>query len=210
MRRKPELVSTTELCSYGCGNTAQYKNNSNRLMCETSANKCLANKLKNSSGVRKTYLEGSRPPSRHLYISLPQSSKDKMAWNRGLRSADFSYGGRGNHKAVLITERGHQCESCRLTEWLGDEIPLELEHCDGNNKNNSRENLLLLCPNCHAKTVYYRRKNIPNQGKKKVEDVQIIEQIKKGLNNRQVLLAVGLTPKGGNYERVNGLRATLK
>ena len=58
-----------------------------------------------------------------------------------------------------------RCECCNGTEWLGDKIPLELHHVDGNHFNNSFENLVLLCPNCHAKTDNYRGKKM----KKKIE-----------------------------------------
>jgi hypothetical protein len=51
----------------------------------------------------------------------------------------------------------HKCSSCNLTEWLGDPIPLELDHIDGCNTNNSLQNLRLLCPNCHSKTPTFRR-----------------------------------------------------
>lgn len=42
------------------------------------------------------------------------------------------------------------CERCGLTEWLGREIPLELDHIDSNHFNNDLFNLQILCPNCHA------------------------------------------------------------
>ena len=41
-------------------------------------------------------------------------------------------------------------------------IPLELHHKDGNRYNNQLDNLMLLCPNCHALTENYRAKNIKN------------------------------------------------
>ena len=53
-----------------------------------------------------------------------------------------------------------ECENCRLNSWLGKEIPLELDHIDGNKHNNTLENLRILCPNCHALTPTYRTKNI--------------------------------------------------
>lgn len=53
----------------------------------------------------------------------------------------------------------HQCMNCHRTEWTGQPIPLELDHIDGNNNNNSLNNLRLLCPNCHALTPTYRSKN---------------------------------------------------
>ena len=51
------------------------------------------------------------------------------------------------------------CENCGLTEWLGEPIPLEVHHKDGNRHNNVLENFQLLCPNCHALTDSYRGKN---------------------------------------------------
>lgn len=54
----------------------------------------------------------------------------------------------------------HQCERCKLTEWLGEPIPLELHHKDGDRFKNTLENFELLCPNCHAKTDSYRGKNV--------------------------------------------------
>lgn len=55
--------------------------------------------------------------------------------------------------------KNHQCECCGMTEWLGQPIPLELHHKDGNRNNNVLENYQLLCPNCHAFTDSYRGKN---------------------------------------------------
>jgi 5-methylcytosine-specific restriction endonuclease McrA len=53
----------------------------------------------------------------------------------------------------------HKCYGCHLTTWLDKPIPLELEHINGNNQDNSLNNLTLLCPNCHALTSTYRGKN---------------------------------------------------
>lgn len=52
-----------------------------------------------------------------------------------------------------------RCECCGNDEWLGQPIPLELHHIDGDNTNNDLENLQILCPNCHAMTTTYRGLN---------------------------------------------------
>ena len=48
------------------------------------------------------------------------------------------------------------CEQCGLSEWLGQDIPLEIHHINGINTDNRLDNLILLCPNCHALTDNYR------------------------------------------------------
>ena len=52
------------------------------------------------------------------------------------------------------------CANCKRTTWLKQPMPLELDHIDGNPRNNQLANLRLLCPNCHALTPTYRGKNI--------------------------------------------------
>lgn len=49
-------------------------------------------------------------------------------------------------------------ENCGLVEWHGKPLVLELEHVDGNKKNNSLDNLKLLCPNCHSQTDTWRNR----------------------------------------------------
>ena len=111
-------------------------------------------------------------------------------------------------KKYLIEKRGHKCEDCGLEEWKTEKIPLELEHIDGDNRNNIKSNLKLLCCNCHALTGTWRGRNI-NSGKVKVSDDELLTALKECSNIRQALMRVGLTPKGGNYDRAKKLNATL-
>lgn len=53
----------------------------------------------------------------------------------------------------------HQCERCHRRKWLGQAIPLELHHVNGNKRDNRQQNTELLCPNCHALTPNYCYKN---------------------------------------------------
>ena len=63
-----------------------------------------------------------------------------------------------------------KCECCGNTEWMGDKIPLELHHKDGDHYNNSFENLSLLCPNCHAKTEAYRGRKLKKKTERKCSE----------------------------------------
>lgn len=51
----------------------------------------------------------------------------------------------------------YKCESCGLSSWGGYPIPLELHHINGIHTDNRLENLLILCPNCHAMTESFSK-----------------------------------------------------
>lgn len=197
------------LCEYGCGKEAKHQLKNGKNCCSVRPAGCAVLKEVNSNGCKQAYASGKRLSAVVRYENLPEETKQRMNWNKGNYSNTvFEHGGIGNHKAVLIQERGHICEDCGLTEWKSQPIPLELEHSDGNNKNNTRENLKLLCCNCHALTPTWRGRNI-NSGKVKVSDKELLTALQESSNIRQALQKVGLSPKGGNYERANKLKATL-
>ena len=62
----------------------------------------------------------------------------------------------GSHKLRLRLLRDKvkewRCEQCGNTMWLGQPIPIELHHVNGDRFDNRIKNLQLLCPNCHALT----------------------------------------------------------
>lgn len=82
--------------------------------------------------------------------------------NRELRYkiTDFESLSKRDKRRRIFEEQKGKCLFCSLSHWLGKQITFELDHIDGDIKNNSRDNLRLLCPNCHSQTPTWRRKKL--------------------------------------------------
>ena len=104
-------------------------------------------------------------------LNLDTSHFTGQGWNKGMvigpkRSLDDYLSNKYPINSFRLKNRMFKekvkekiCESCNKSKWLGKDIPLELDHIDGNHKNNNLSNLRILCPNCHAQTPTYRSKN---------------------------------------------------
>lgn len=64
-------------------------------------------------------------------------------------------------RKYLIRRLGERCSRCGWSERhpKTKKVPIEVEHIDGDWRNNRIENLTLLCPNCHSLTPTFRGLN---------------------------------------------------
>ncbi|WP_431314668.1 HNH endonuclease [Streptomyces murinus] len=104
---------------------------------------------------------------RHLNRALPRAvapaSDDPLRPLEEPRG-DPGHGGRHWTRTRLLRcalcEVGvpERCAECGTgSEWLGEPMALEVDHIDGDWSDNRRENLWLLCPNCHTATSTWCR-----------------------------------------------------
>ena len=100
------------------------------------------------------------------------NNKCQKAYEANLKMEDVEAGiaTAGWVKKYLLQKYGARCmdENCA---WDFDKrpIPVELEHKDGNSSNNTLENCILLCPNCHSMTSTYKNRNYGNGRAKRRE-----------------------------------------
>lgn len=168
-----------KLCDSGCGQPAQYfSKGTGRYRCAKSANSCPANKAKNSKGLKKAHAEGK------VKVFHTFSDKDRenarISYRRKLvEEKPFEELGHILRKKIVMDEQEYKCSHCGLDEWMGLRITLELDHIDGNNKNNVRSNLRCLCPNCHSITDTWKVGQYKGQKTRKCSDEEIITAFKK-------------------------------
>jgi len=67
----------------------------------------------------------------------------------------------GHIRRYLIEKYGERCGECgwQKRHPITRQVPLSIHHRDGDWTNNREENLILLCPNCHALTENFQNLN---------------------------------------------------
>ena len=103
-------------------------------------------------------LKGHKPSQKSIEKSREHRAIYSKNYLMAMLAADFSTLTPYAQRNRVIIEQEFKCSFCKLDKWFGHPITLEVDHEDGNNKNNARENLRALCPNCHSLTPTWRGK----------------------------------------------------
>ena len=86
-------------------------------------------------------------------------------WKNGLETGHTNtFMVSGYVRRYLFEKYNNKCCKCEWSEiniYTG-KIPLQINHLDGNWKNNKEKNLELICPNCHTLTPNYGSLNKGN------------------------------------------------
>ena len=197
-------------CEYGCNNEANFTTKQGKHICCKSPNQCPINRARNSSGMKAAWKKEDYKKGCHN--TNMESMRIKSIESKKEKAKIRFESGQSNHMANSAIKRimkdhynrGDCCEQCGINEWNGKHLSFELDHIDGNNYNNSLDNLRFLCPNCHSQTDTFRGRNV-NTGKKRVSDEDLMNALRQTSNIRQALISVNLSPRGANYVRATKL-----
>lgn len=137
-------VARQERSCRGCGCVFIAKSTSSKKYC---TRPCAGRYAKVSD------LEGRRTPreTSPRPVEARQIKAQQMAtWIAGgVERRDCGISQRCVREQLLKDQKGC-CSDCGFSQWEGSPIPLQLEHIDGFHSNEKRENLCLVCPNCHS------------------------------------------------------------
>lgn len=86
------------------------------------------------------------------------------SWKKGKKNGNVGITVRavsGSIRKYLSEKYGNKCSQCGWNKKhpITGNVPLEIDHIDGNSENNLESNLRLLCPNCHALTPFFKNLN---------------------------------------------------
>lgn len=119
-------------------------------------------------GPRPGCLECGVPlaSKKHKYCSehsLEFRRKKKIEnWLSGEWPGGTEYGLSTIIRAYLLEQSDYKCSKCKFNTPHPDDgkTILEINHINGDGTDHSKENLEVVCPNCHALTSNYRARNM--------------------------------------------------
>ncbi len=148
-------------------------------------------------------------PARKKQLKKLNGSR-KEFWNQKFQRSSWDELGPGWRRRRVLEEQKSQCALCKIGEWCGKPLSLHLDHINGDRFDNSRENVRMICPNCHSQTETYCSRNI-KRDKCRIDDEQIIVALKENeMNISKTLSHLRLAYGGINWYRLKTLSNFVK
>jgi hypothetical protein len=170
-RKIPCDIYNSKCLNPECSNEVKYPN---KFCCQTCAGKVNSPGRKHSEETKRKISisnggNGTNLPSKKPCLNCGKpvlrkfcNSKCQHSYKSKIliQTTKFEFLPKGLIKKIFKKEKGNKCESCGF-EYIDEKGngPFDIHHKDGNRNNWKKENLELLCLNCHWQTNNYGFKN---------------------------------------------------
>lgn len=147
-----------------CNKSIPYDDKNSKIFCDNSCSATYNNRLRESKIEYNSCTYCGEDTTNDKYCS----NKCQGKYIRSLIFEKIENGDttqyEKSYRNYLIDKYGAKCMKCGWDEIhpVTGNVPIELDHIDGDHKNNSLDNLRLLCPNCHSLTPTYKALNSGN------------------------------------------------
>lgn len=142
-------IVTDELCKNGCGRVG-VRRVSNGVLCAIHPNQCPVVVERNRAHLLRHSKKGAQ---------ARKEKADREMVHRLKKGVRRTFDSRDLVKRGL---KKRECEGCGREKWTSKitgpevvDIPLDVDHINGDRDDNRLENLRLLCKNCHGLTPTY-------------------------------------------------------
>ena len=194
-----------KICEYGCKTEAKFQLSNRKWCCQDSYTKCPKIKRKNSKGLKRSHKGNNHP-------GFPEGAyiKGHISRRKNLKQKyiklNFEDKPIPEQRRIVLKEQGNKCLICAIDSWNNKALTLHYDHIDGNRKNQKRDNVRFICPNCHSQTKTYC-KGVPKKIKNKDLEKILIET---DFNFSKTLEIAGLYPGGYNWNRIKTISNKIK
>jgi len=119
-----------------------------------------------SNKICKNCGKSFKPHGSNVGTYCSHKCQGEYKWNKTKQKITKQgwYSTKNSHtvRKYLRETKGWKCEICHRKDWMGKEIPLVLDHINGNPEDDKISNLRLVCGNCDMQLPTYKSKNKGN------------------------------------------------
>lgn len=158
----------SKLCK-NCNNKIPYLRRKN-VYCSSSCSAKVNNKIRKNDRIKvktcpncnKLFKKNQRKFCSRKCSNLFIFNTNYNLWSESKLPKNKSNGSKSIIKKYILLENEYKCFQCGINQYNNKKLTLELDHIDGDGTNDNKNNVRLLCPNCHGLTPTFKGKNIGN------------------------------------------------
>jgi hypothetical protein len=144
---------------------------SGRFCCRSCANAFSTQKNSASRNSKISKALSGRPTGLKTYNWTDEqrakaATRNKELANNRFKNSSWEQLPKSRRREKILEEQNKLCAVCNCSQiWNSKKLVFQLDHISGNRKDESRNNLRLICPNCHSQTNTWGSKNASEDGK---------------------------------------------